>query len=278
MLHLSFAVAVAADACASAGDTGFCRSTGSGASSLSKPQLPTPALCCSACAAAPRCGAWTHYALNNGTLECNLLSGGGKRHSGNCTSALATNATPAPTPTPAPQPPPPPAGAKNVLWFIVDDLRTQAGAYGHPESVTPHMDALAASGARFTHAYVQQAVCAPSRGSFMTGLRPDALRIWTFTNNFRQTAGPDWVSLPQHFKDNAGYAPVLGGGKTFHPGRPANYDEPHSWTQELPYFAFYEPGCPTNSTLEPGSNGYTHSVCPLDGPLSQFFEDRKSVV
>ena len=65
---------------------------------------------------------------------------------------------------------------------------------------------------------------------------------------------------------------MLGGGKTFHPGRPKNYDEPHSWTQELPYFDFYEPGCPTNGTLEPGSNGYTHSVCPLDGPLTQFFD------
>ena len=49
----------------------------------------------------------------------------------------------------------------------VDDLRTQLGSYGHNASITPAMDKLAASGVRFTHAYVQQAVCAPSRGSFM---------------------------------------------------------------------------------------------------------------
>ena len=104
----------------------------------------------------------------------------------------------------------------------------------------------------------------------MTGLRPDTLQLWTFVGNFRQSH-PDWVPLPQHFKDR-GYAPVLGGGKTYHPNRPPHWDEPLSWTQEKEYFGFYEPGCPTNHTLEPGSNAYTHSVCPLEGPLSQFFD------
>ena len=173
------------------------------------------------------------------------LSGAGRSSAGDCVSAFA-----APLAS---------KGAKNVLYLIVDDLRTQLGAYGHTASVTPHIDALAASGARFTHAYCQQAVCAPSRASFMTGLRPDSLRLWTFVGNFRQSH-PDWTSLPQHFKD-VGYTPVLGGGKTFHPNRPPNYDEPKSWTSEMPYFSFFEPGCPFNASAEPGANGYTHSVC-----------------
>ena len=29
---------------------------------------------------------------------------------------------------------------------------------------------------------------------------------------------------------------VLGGGKSYHPGLPPNYDQPLSWTQEMPYF------------------------------------------
>ena len=39
----------------------------------------------------------------------------------------------------------------------------------------------------------------------MTGLRPDSLSLWTFVGNFRNSH-PDWVSLPQHFKDR-GFAP-----------------------------------------------------------------------
>lgn len=166
--------------------------------------------------------------------------------------------------------PTPSRDAKNVLYINVDDLRTQLGSYGHSTSVTPNMDRLAKEGIRFTHAYVQEAVCAPSRASFMTGLRPDTLKLWTFRGSFRDSH-PNWISLPQHFK-NEGYSPVLGGGKTFHPGHPKNYDEPLSWTKDLPYFDFFEPGCPYNSTIEPGANSYTHSICPLDGPLDQFFD------
>ena len=31
----------------------------------------------------------------------------------------------------------------NVLFFAVDDLRTDIGCYGHPEAKTPNIDALA---------------------------------------------------------------------------------------------------------------------------------------
>ena len=242
--------------CGSDASKGVCIGAGKQSKSLAKFANMTVSQCCEACNQREACAAWCHYQLH-GHPECNLLSGKGMQKAGNCTSSPVYA-------------PPPPHGAKNVLYINVDDLRTQLGSYGHKTSITPNIDKLASNGARFTHAYVQQAVCAPSRGSFMSGLRPDTLRLWTFRGSFR-TSHPDWISLPQHFKDS-GYAPVLGGGKTFHPGRPPNWDEPRSWTQELPYFSFFEPGCPFNHTLEPAANGYTHSVCPLDGPLDQFFD------
>ena len=46
--------------------------------------------------------------------------------------------------------------------------------------------------------------------------------------------------MPQHFKDNGWL--TLGGGKTYHPGRPPNWDEPYSWSQERNYFPFAERG------------------------------------
>ena len=39
----------------------------------------------------------------------------------------------------------------------------------HSQMITPHTDALARSGLVFNNAYCQQAVCGPSRASFMTG-------------------------------------------------------------------------------------------------------------
>lgn len=58
----------------------------------------------------------------------------------------------------------------NVLWIMADQLRFDyLSCYGHPHLDTPHIDALAARGVRFTNAYVQSPVCGPSRMSAYTG-------------------------------------------------------------------------------------------------------------
>ena len=53
---------------------------------------------------------------------------------------------------------------------MADQLRADyLSCYGHPRLHAPHIDALAARGVRFSHAYVQAPVCGPSRMSFYTG-------------------------------------------------------------------------------------------------------------
>lgn len=101
----------------------------------------------------------------------------------------------------------------NVLFIAVDDLRPELGAYGSPHIRTPHMDRLAEDGTTFLQAYVQQAVCNPSRASVMTGLRPDSLRVWDLQTDFRQTV-PDVVTLPQHFMRNGYHTAAI--GKIYH--------------------------------------------------------------
>lgn len=60
--------------------------------------------------------------------------------------------------------------AKNILFIMFDQLRWDyLGCAGHPHLHTPHIDALAAEGVRFTRAYVQSPVCGASRMSFYTG-------------------------------------------------------------------------------------------------------------
>ncbi|MCP5267159.1 MAG: sulfatase-like hydrolase/transferase [Burkholderiaceae bacterium] len=62
------------------------------------------------------------------------------------------------------------AGARNILFIMCDQLRADyLSCYGHPRLHTPNLDALAARGVIFDHAYVQSPVCGPSRMSYYTG-------------------------------------------------------------------------------------------------------------
>lgn len=110
----------------------------------------------------------------------------------------------------------------NVLFIPVDDLRPAIAAFGDPHAITPNLDRLVRSGAAFTQAYCQQAVCHPSRVSLLTGVRPDTTGIYDLVTPIRDRL-PDVVTLPQLFRQ-AGYQ-VYGRGKVFH----GKLDDPQSW-------------------------------------------------
>jgi N-sulfoglucosamine sulfohydrolase len=61
------------------------------------------------------------------------------------------------------------AAEKNVVLLIADDLGNQLGCYGDAVAKTPHIDALAAKGTRFTHGFASVASCSPSRATMLTG-------------------------------------------------------------------------------------------------------------
>ncbi|MEZ5404396.1 MAG: sulfatase [Bryobacteraceae bacterium] len=121
----------------------------------------------------------------------------------------------------------------NVLFVVSDDLTSTAlGAYGHPLVKSPNVDSLARDGTRFDRAYCQYALCAPSRASFLTGLRPDFTGVRSNGPDFRDTI-PDTVTLPQLFKNN-GYQAIRE-GKMFHMGVPGTvgtdrWQDAKSWT------------------------------------------------
>ena len=114
----------------------------------------------------------------------------------------------------------------NVLFIAIDDLRPALGCYGDPLAKSPNIDEFAKSARQFNRAYVQQAVCGPSRTSLLTGLLPDHTQVWHNRNRFRETL-PDHVTLPQLFKRN-GYR-TLGFGKIFS-GNEKELD-PISWSE-----------------------------------------------
>ena len=61
----------------------------------------------------------------------------------------------------------------NFVVLFTDDLGYgDLQSYGHPYHRTPNLDALAASGQRWTEFYSASPVCSPSRGALMTGRLP----------------------------------------------------------------------------------------------------------
>ena len=58
--------------------------------------------------------------------------------------------------------------------FVTDDQSPIAGCYGSPLIKTPHLDALASEGTRFTRAFATTASCSASRSVILTGLHNHA--------------------------------------------------------------------------------------------------------
>lgn len=63
------------------------------------------------------------------------------------------------------------ASGPNILWLTSEDNGVEwVGCYGNPHAETPHLDALAADGFRYTRCYANAPVCAPSRSTWITGM------------------------------------------------------------------------------------------------------------
>lgn len=74
----------------------------------------------------------------------------------------------------------------NVLFILADDLGWRdLGCFGSTFYETPHLDALAADGVRFSQAYAACPVCSPTRASILTGKYPARM------------ATTDWFGAPQ---------------------------------------------------------------------------------
>lgn len=113
----------------------------------------------------------------------------------------------------------------NILFVSIDDLGPNLGAYDNPYIISPKLDEFAENGFTFRNTYCQAAVCAPSRASLMTGLRPDSTRVWHLGDKFRKIH-PDIVTMPQHFHKNGYHTVCI--GKIFHNYMPdsISWDEP----------------------------------------------------
>ena len=109
----------------------------------------------------------------------------------------------------------------NIIFILCDDMGYgDLGCYGQSFIRTPHIDAMASEGMRFTQAYAGSPVSAPSRASFMTGQHTGHCEVrgnkeyWgnspiiMYGNNKEYSVvgqhpyDPDHVILPEIMKDN----------------------------------------------------------------------------
>lgn len=101
------------------------------------------------------------------------------------------------------------ADRPNIVIILADDLGYgDLSCYGADDIATPHIDRMAAEGAKFTSFYVSP-VCSPTRASLMTGSHSTRVGIGgvMFPRN-NHGLNPDEITLPELLKGQ-GYAMAL---------------------------------------------------------------------
>lgn len=97
---------------------------------------------------------------------------------------------------------------RNLIVILVDDQGYyDLGCYGATEVKTPRIDALAASGVRFTDYYAAAPICSPSRAGLLTGRYPRRFGLEAWVQRADSTRGlpAQELTLAQLLRQN-GYA------------------------------------------------------------------------
>lgn len=127
------------------------------------------------------------------------------------------------------------AARPNIVWIIVDDMSANFSCYGETAIETPNVDKLAASGVRFTNAYVTAPVCSTCRSAFITGMYQTSIGA----HHHRSGRGKLKIHLPKHivpipklFQD-AGYHTSIGGWPGTKKGRFGKTDYNFEWDESI---------------------------------------------
>ncbi len=115
----------------------------------------------------------------------------------------------------------------NVLFIAMDDLNDWIGCMGgHPQTITPNLDRLAASGVLFTNAHCPAPACNPCRSAIFTGRAPNSSGMYDNRQQMREVM-PDETLIPQTFRNHGYHA--AGSGKLLH-----YFIEAKSWDEYFP--------------------------------------------
>lgn len=166
----------------------------------------------------------------------------------------------------------------NVLFILLEDLPDWIGCMGgHPDTLTPNIDALATRGVLFTNAHCGSPICNPSRVSLLLGKRPDTTGVYYNSDDWREMVPAGTISMPRSFRNN-GYH-LVRAGKIFH----GTFDEHGVWDQifegrgmhNLPGHNAYTPGHPYNGLEYPLAGDEFFNWGPTDAPESSMADSRR---
>ena len=131
----------------------------------------------------------------------------------------------------------------NILWLTSEDHGQQMGCYGDTVARTPNVDALAAKGMLFRHAWSNHPVCAPARTAIISGLYSQS----SGGLNMRSMVPvpPGFKLYPQHLRE-AGYYVTNNSKTDYNVRAPANLWNESSGTAHWrnrpaghPFFAIF---------------------------------------
>jgi arylsulfatase A-like enzyme len=159
----------------------------------------------------------------------------------------------------------------NLVIILADDMGfSDIGCYGG-EIPTPHLDALARGGLRFTQFY-NTARCSPTRAALLTGLDPHAAGLGTLAEDPNKRAPADAAPGYQEFLNDrcltlaealkpAGYLAYLAG--KWHQG----YHDRPKWPLQRGFDRFYGLLAGASSYFTPSApRGLTRDNDPLPTP------------
>ena len=72
----------------------------------------------------------------------------------------------------------------NIIWITAEDMSPTLGCFGHPDAITPNIDALATQSVRYTKAFASAPVCSPSRSCLIHGTYPPSLGTQQMRSGF----------------------------------------------------------------------------------------------
>ncbi|WP_332912807.1 sulfatase [Algoriphagus boritolerans] len=105
-----------------------------------------------------------------------------------------------------------PSERPNIILIFADDMAYgDLGSYGAVGWETPHLDQLAADGARFTQFYVPHAVCTASRAAMLTGTYSNRLELYgALDHTANHGLNPEETTIAETLKSNGYQTGIVG--------------------------------------------------------------------